>query len=90
MAIRDGCMAMFKEGRTVDDVVAVIDKYLHIVLISKDEAHHLDHVLNLKTKMPDGWVFGEGALLARLAFADIELAVDRTTWMPSLPGRVDI
>jgi hypothetical protein len=75
-AVRDGCMEMFKAGRTVDDVVAMIDKYLHIVLISKDEAHHLDNVLKLKTTMPDGWVFGEGDPLARLTLAKIELAAE--------------
>lgn len=57
---------MYESGSTIDAVAVMIKKYLKIVLISNEEQHHIDHVLGLKTKMPDGWSFGDGDPYARL------------------------
>lgn len=72
--IRDGCMAMFRQGRSLDEVTAAIHDNLRIVMITTEEARMLDYGLKLKTKMPEGWVFGEGDPLARLTAAGIVLA----------------
>lgn len=78
--IRDGCMDIYEkrkgERRTsemVDEAASLIEKYLRIALITTEEAKYLDNELELKSTMPDGWVFGEGDPLARLEVAGIEL-----------------
>ena len=73
VVIRDLCLMEFEKGKTAQDVVELIDDLLMIAKISKKEAHYLDHVLKLKTTMPDGWVYGSGNNKARLLVANIEI-----------------
>jgi hypothetical protein len=61
---------MCRDGATIDDLVAFLNRNLKIVLITKDEAKMLDSVL--KTDMPHGWVDGDDPL-ARFAEAHIEV-----------------
>lgn len=72
--LRDECLKMYDRGATLEAVKLMLNRYLWIVEITKEEASQLDNNHGLKTKMPDGWVFGEGDPLARLKFAGIELA----------------
>jgi hypothetical protein len=70
--LRDHCLAMYKEGASVEEVTVFLDKNLWIVEITKEEARHLDHGLGFKVKMTDGWVAGDDPL-ARLTAAGIRL-----------------
>lgn len=72
--LRDECMKMYDSGATVEIVQLMLNRYLWIVDITKEEASHLDNNHGLKTKIPDGWIFGKSDPLARLKFAGIELA----------------
>ena len=72
--IRAGCKEMYANGASIADVTKMIDKYLRIVLITPEEAKHLDQALGLKTVMPSGWVFGDGDPLERLKVAGIVLS----------------
>ena len=67
------CKSMFAHGRSIDDVAKAIQDHLFIVRISKDEAKLLDVALQLKTTMPEGWVFGESSPFARIKSAGIQL-----------------
>lgn len=71
--IRDHSIRMYQEGKLLEDVVEMIDKYLAIVLISDQERDILDNKFGLKTTMPDGWSFESGDLFARLSLAGIEI-----------------
>jgi len=68
------CHAMFKNGKSVDDVAEFIEEHLKIVYISKEEKHKLDSgsELNLRQNMPDGWLFENGDIYARLHAAKID------------------
>jgi hypothetical protein len=72
--IRNECLTMYINGKTIADVVNMIDRHLRIVRITPEEARHMDHGLGLKDKMPDGWRFGIDDPLARLHKAGIKLA----------------
>ena len=62
---------MFEDGKSIEEVSVMISSNLFIVLISKEEAEKLDHVLGLKTTMPKGWSFGDN-VFERLDVAKIE------------------
>ena len=47
------------EGKTDDEAFDILNRNLHIVLITKEDAKHLDHDLKLQTVMPKGWVDGD-------------------------------
>ena len=70
--IRNECLKMFDRGATVEEVRDQLMDHLWIVRISPEEAEILNRTH--KTTMPDGWVFGQDDPLARLKFANIELA----------------
>lgn len=81
--LRNQAFAMFWEGKEANKdisdvenkVAAMFGKYLRVAHITPAEAHHLDHVLKLKTSMPDGWDFETGSVMARLEAARIELVL---------------
>lgn len=62
---------MFNNGHSITDVAAMIEKYLKVVLISKEEKNLLDHELRLKVTMPEGWFFENGNIDERLKVAGI-------------------
>lgn len=62
---------MFNNGYLVRDVAKMIEKNLVIIRISKEEQKKLDVELKLKTKMPDGWEFGDNPF-KRLDIAGIK------------------
>jgi hypothetical protein len=67
---------MFWNGRTEKDVAEMLSRLLRVARISTAEAHHLDHVCKLKTRMPDGWHYESGDVTARLKVANIELVMN--------------
>lgn len=69
--IRDKSIAMYQEGKSVEDVAGMIEKHLGIVLISEQEREKLDKTLGWKTDMPSEWDFESGDPFARLAMAGI-------------------
>lgn len=69
--IYDECERMFVQGASVTEVAALIQANLKIVFISEEERRHLDSTLGLKTRMPDGWTFGDDPF-ARLTKGRIE------------------
>lgn len=64
--IRNHANTMFDQGASIDEVADMISKHLRIVIITPEEAKHIDHELGLKEVMPEGWEFGVGDPLARL------------------------
>jgi len=70
--IRDRAYLMFNNGYTIEDVADMIEKNLIIILLTKQEREKIDNELKLKTKMPDGWQFGDDPY-ARLKMANIEV-----------------
>lgn len=56
---------------SAEDIAAMIERHLAIVLITPDEAYKLDCELGLRTEMPQGWQFGDD-VYARLTTAGIE------------------
>ena len=72
--LRNECLAMYKNGKSIEDVASMIDRNLGIVRITPEEADYMDHILGLKQRMPDGWRFGIDDPLARLHEAGIKLA----------------
>jgi len=64
--IRNQAIEMYDNQASTIEVANMIEKHLRIVLISHEEAGHIDKDLGLKEIMPDGWKFGEGDPLARL------------------------
>lgn len=67
------CHQLFSQGRTVEEVAAVIGKYLKVVHITEEERYRLDVERGLKTRMPEGWSFeNECDPFARLRAAEIE------------------
>ncbi|MFC5547274.1 hypothetical protein [Massilia aerilata] len=73
--IRDECLKMYDRGESLMAVRDAIVAHLGIVMISREEAHHLDHVRGWKTTMPPGWRFGVDDPMARITDAGIILAV---------------
>ncbi len=69
--IRDRCLQLFDQGKSVEDVAAYIETHLKIVIISREERARLDFQLGLKSTMPTGWE--DGDIMARLRAAGIEL-----------------
>ena len=65
---------MFEAGASTEDAGRLIRKYLKIILITKAERKRLDSAdqLNLKQRMPEGWMFGRDSPYARLNAAGIE------------------
>lgn len=72
--IRDECLKMYKNEKTVDEVAEMIFRHLRIVRITPEEAKYLDQGLGLKNRMPNGWRFGIDDPLARLHLAGIKLS----------------
>lgn len=71
--LRDECLHMYNQGKSIIDVANMIERNLWIAKISNEERYYMDVTLRLKNKMPDGWHFGIGDPLARLTSAGIEL-----------------
>lgn len=69
----DQAFAMYRKGNTEKEVVEMLGRFLRIAHITPTEARRLDHELGLKTKMPDGWDFETGSVMARLEAGGIEL-----------------
>ncbi len=79
--LRDRAFHLFWEGRDAKkdmvevekEVARMLERFLVIAHISREEAHELDHRLGLKTTMPDGWNWDTGLVDARLTQAGIKL-----------------
>jgi hypothetical protein len=71
--ICDQCHVMYDNGESVEAVATFIQKFLKVVLISKDEQDHLDKAcnLNLRQRMPEGWTFDNGYVFERLKVGGI-------------------
>jgi hypothetical protein len=69
--IRNYAFNMFWEGKTTDEVAAMIGRLLRIAYIKNDEAKQLDAVH--KDKMPDDWNPESDSILRRLEDAGIEV-----------------
>lgn len=69
--IRDQCIAMYRDNKTIDDVARMIERNLAIILISTEERKKIDHELGLKTTMPKDWCFFSGDPFARIILAGI-------------------
>lgn len=67
------CMREFREGRTLDEVCVLLDRYLGLAHISREERLHLDFKLKYRDRMPPSWVFGIGHPLERLTKAGITI-----------------
>jgi hypothetical protein len=67
------CMREFREGRTLDEVSVLLDRYLGVAHISREERMHLDFKLGYRNSMPPSWVFGIGHPLQRLIEAGITI-----------------
>jgi len=72
MVICQQCHAMFRDGASLQEVADLIQRFLKIVHITKEEQHRLDVELGLKQSMPEGWTFSQGDVFARLKAAAIE------------------
>lgn len=81
--LRDHAFKLFWKGKDENkdiseieqEVAEMLGQFLRIAHITPAEAHHLDHVLGLKTKMPDGWDFEKGSVMDRLEKGDITLVL---------------
>ena len=56
----------------IEEMIDVISKYLKIVLVSQDESAYIDFGLQLKTKMPSGWKWGDDRM-ARLKVGKVRM-----------------
>ncbi len=79
VVIIDHCIELFRQDRPLPEVAREIRRLLKIASITPEEAHKIDHIFRLKTRMPAGWSVGEGDVYARLQAADIELSQDLPT-----------
>ena len=72
MIIEEAFRMYDEDFASVVDVAIMIQQNLFIYHITKDQAHHLDYVLGLKTCMPNGWQFGDcpKARLAEIGITD--------------------
>ena len=66
---------LINKGMPKEEIAELLTKHWKIVIISKEEAGHLDgkEGLNLKTKMPEGWQFETGDTFRRLELAKINI-----------------
>jgi hypothetical protein len=76
--LRDRAFKMFWEqdkdiSEIEKDVAEMLARFLRIAHISPAEANRLDHEHKLKTKMPAGWDFETGSVMARLDAVGIEV-----------------
>ncbi|MHB9118960.1 MAG: hypothetical protein ACYC2R_11895 [Burkholderiales bacterium] len=79
--LRDHAFKLFWKGKDENkeiseiekEVAEILNRFLRIAHITPDEARRLDHKLGLKTRMPDGWNFDTGLVMARLEAGGIEL-----------------
>lgn len=71
--LRDRAFEMYWNGKTEKEVSEMLGRFLRIAHITPAEARRLDHELGLKTKMPVGWDFVTGSVMARLEAGGIEL-----------------
>jgi hypothetical protein len=60
------CIKAFEGGASVETIVVLLEKYLRIVHITREEREIIDFRLGYRNSMPETWVFGEGAPLQRL------------------------
>lgn len=63
---------MVKAGSTDEEIARMIYENLFIVILTPEQAAHLDYTLGLKTTMPAGWKFGDSPL-ARINHAGFAL-----------------
>ena len=61
---------MVENGETLENQRDFLDNHLIVVWITIEEQQRVDRELKLRTKMPDGWTWGDDKF-ARLTFADI-------------------
>lgn len=69
--LRDQCLDLYEQGKSIDDVARILMNNLRIVEITPDEADLLN--ARYKTSMPDGWMLGESDPLARLREVGIDV-----------------
>lgn len=76
LMICEECHRRFASGHTVEEVAEFIEKFLKIVLITKQEQRYLDgkDQLNLKQTMPPDWSWEDGDVFARLNYAEIKFS----------------
>ena len=68
--LRNHSFQMFDAGAATEEVARVLQRYLQVVEITKEEAAKLDNELGLKSTMPPGWEFGDSPFV-RLEAAGI-------------------
>jgi hypothetical protein len=75
--LRDRAFEMFHHGNrgedAINDVAKMLERFLRVAHISREEARLLDHGLGLKTTMPKDWDFETGSVMRRLEEAKIAL-----------------
>lgn len=75
--LRDRAFEMFHDGNrgedAIKDVAAMLERYLRVAHITREEARLLDYELGLKRSMPDDWDFETGSVMRRLDEAKIVL-----------------
>ncbi len=95
--IKDQAIKMAEQGASVNVIADFIRHHLYIVHITNDERKQLDSNkqeggYNLKTSMPEDWIFGCNPL-ERLTAAGIEIKYDKqtslTNWKPWKQRRRD-
>lgn len=69
--LRDRCMELLRAGLPVEAAADWMRPYLAIVMITPQQANHLDVELGLKTCMPPGWRFDFDCIFERLHAARI-------------------
>lgn len=82
--IRDRAFQMYWEGKDLNrdisevekEVAEMLEKYLAIAHITREEARKLDVEYGWKTTMPPNWDWGAGAIDARLVEAKIKLITE--------------
>ncbi len=71
--LRDQAFSMYHQGKTTEEVAAMLERFLRVAHISPEEAKRLDHELKLKVTMPADWNFENGSVSRRLEEARIML-----------------
>lgn len=79
VVLRDLAFKMYWDNKTEKDVSEMLGRLLRVARISTEEARHLDVDCKLKTRMPDGWSYETGDVLARLEVAEIKLVLNSNT-----------
>ncbi|MDO6536248.1 hypothetical protein [Alteromonas stellipolaris] len=66
---------MFAEGASIEEVAELLERFLKVVLITREEQRYMDSAagLGLRQRMPEGWNFNDGDSLARLNAAEIKV-----------------